>query len=30
MLHYSARLSWLWLAAAAIPAAWVFVTKPLS
>jgi adenosylcobinamide-phosphate synthase len=26
----SARLSWLWLVAAALPAAWVFVTKPLS
>ena len=30
MLRCSARLSWLWLAAAALPGAWVFVTKPLS
>jgi cobalamin biosynthesis protein CobD/CbiB len=30
MLRCSARLSWLWLASAALPGAWVFVTKPLS
>jgi adenosylcobinamide-phosphate synthase len=30
MLRCSARLSWLWLATAALPGAWVFVTKPLS
>jgi adenosylcobinamide-phosphate synthase len=30
MLRCSARLSWLWLAGAALPGAWVFVTKPLS
>jgi len=30
MLRCSARLSWLWLAAAALPGAWVIVTKPLS
>jgi adenosylcobinamide-phosphate synthase len=30
MLHCSARLSWLWLGAAALAGAWVFVTKPLS
>jgi adenosylcobinamide-phosphate synthase len=30
ILRCSARLSWLWLAAAALPGAWVFVTKPLS
>jgi adenosylcobinamide-phosphate synthase len=30
MLRCNARLSWLWVAAATLPAAWLFVTKPLS
>ena len=30
MLCCSARLSWLWLCAAMLPDAWVFITKPLS
>jgi len=30
ILRCSARLSWLWLAAAGLAGSWVFVTKPLS